>query len=363
MRLADTPQGTLELSTFILPLIDSSVYERLRETILHAEDHRPLLVPQLEPSPILQFSVNLSDEAWQQITKNFTSFFTQYAQVSPAILDDLGPGMHLALHDADPIIALGSGDLMGAFGANILRARGSQMVMIPVMLSILTRPCTVMIETQDTARTAELLRQAAAGWRPPERLIGQEFRISFYQVEDRDAWVWTMDIVGIIKLRFGLEVIDGYLVLRNIPWSAQDRVVATRPSEQNGAQLTLTPAACRLQLPGLFATAADQERRAVMSGLGRLYPLLLTGTGGIATAADLHQRLFGFRPVAPSEDAWQWQDSHIYSSIYGAPQRQRQPAFDPERPFGLLHGVQQMRLNMQLEDAGLRSTVVWKFEP
>ena len=67
MRLSDTPEGTLELETFILPLIDSSVYNRLREAMMHAEDQRPLIVPQLDPSPILQFSVNLSDQAWQQI--------------------------------------------------------------------------------------------------------------------------------------------------------------------------------------------------------------------------------------------------------------------------------------------------------
>ena len=55
VRLSDTPQGTLELTTFILPLIDSSVYNRLREAILHAGDQRPLIVPQLDPSPICSF--------------------------------------------------------------------------------------------------------------------------------------------------------------------------------------------------------------------------------------------------------------------------------------------------------------------
>jgi hypothetical protein len=363
MRLSDTPEGTLELETFILPLVDSSVYNRLREAIMHAEDQRPLIVPQLDPSPILQFSVNLSDQAWQQIAKSFTNYFTRYAHVSPAVLDDLGPGLHLAVHDADPVIALGSGDLLGAFGTNVLRRRGNQMVMIPIMLSVLTRPCTVLIETKDAARTARFLRQAASSWRPPERMGFADFRVSFYQVDDRDAWVWTMDLEGLLKLRFGVEVIDRFLVLRNIPWSAGDRVVTVGQSEQNGAELTLTPAACRLQLPGLFATATDQERRAVMSGLGRLYPLMIGGSTDPATAAEEHQRLFGFRPVLPPEDHWVWQDFDLSSTTYGSPRRQRQPGFDPNRPFGLLHGVQQTQLSMQLEDAGLRSTIVWKFEP
>ncbi len=363
LRLADTPQGTLELTTFILPLIDSSVYDRLRQAILHAESRRPLTVPQLEPAPVLQFSANLSDQSWQQITNGFADFFTRYAQVSPALLDDLGPGLHLAVHDADPVIALGSGDLMGAFGSNVLRNRGSEMIMLPVMLSIFTRPCTVLLETQDAARTTRLLRQAAIGWRPPERLIGREFQVSFYQIADRDEWVWTMDIVGVVKLRFGIEVVDRFLVLRNIPWSADDRIVGSRPSAQNGAQLTLTPAACRLQLPGLFAAAADQERQAVIHALGRLYPLLISGATDPEAAAQEHQRLFGFRPVSPSGDEWVWQDYEVFSSIYGSASRQQQPRFDPNQPFGLLHGVQQMQLSMQLEDTGLRSTVVWKYDP
>ena len=230
--------------------------------------------------------MNLSDDSWQQIARGFADFFTRYAHVSPAVLDDLGPGLHLAVHDADPVIALGSGDLMGAFGTNVLRRRGTEMVMLPIMLSVFTRPCTVLIETKDAARTARMLRQAASSWRPPERIVFADFRVSFYQVDDRDAWVWTMDLEGIVKLRFGVEVIDRFLVLRNIPWSANDRVVTVGPSAQNGAQLTLTPAACRLQLPGLFATATDQERRAVMGGLGRLYPLMIGGIADPEAAAE-----------------------------------------------------------------------------
>lgn len=363
VRLADTADRKLELTTFILPLIDSSIYNGLRQTILHAEDSRSLVVPQLEPSPVLQFSANLSDVAWEQVARGFSEIFERFAHVSPAVLDDLGPSVHLAVHDADPVIALGSGDLLGAFGSNSLRSQGASMMIIPVVASVLTRPCTVLIETKDASNTARLLRQAASGWRTPTQSLGPDFRVSFYQVDDRDSWVWTMDLGGVVKLRLGIEVVDRYLVLRNIPWTASDRVVSTEKAGQNGALLTLRPAACRLQLPGLFATAADQEREAVMAGLGRLYPLTINGTTDPAAAAQQHQLLFGFRPVPPPQDQWLWQDFELSSSVYGSPKRQRQPGYDPQRPFGLLHDVQQLQLNMQLEDSGLRSTIVWKYEP
>jgi hypothetical protein len=33
---------------------------------------------------------------------------------------------------------------------------------------------------------------------------------------------------------------------------------------------------------------------------------------------------------------------------------------DPQRPFGLMQSLESIDLNMQFEDAGLRSTIAWK---
>jgi hypothetical protein len=46
--------------------------------------------------------------------------------------------------------------------------------------------------------------------------------------------------------------------------------------------------------------------------------------------------------------------------VYGSAWRQRQPGFDPARPFGLMQSIESMQLNMQFEDAGLRSKIRWK---
>ena len=358
IRLNDSTGGSLEMETFILPLIDSSIYNNLRTMLLTHEDDQPLEVPQLQPSPILQFSANLREEAWQRTAKDFSFFFQRYAGASPALLDDLGPSLHLAVFDADPVIALGSGDLMGAFGSNILRAGRNGMIMAPIALSLLTRPCTILVETQDAERTARFLRQSASGHFRPD--ADREFNVSFYQIDNRDAWVWTLDVLGVVKLRFGLEVTDKYLVIRNIPWSNNDRIVGTKTAPLHSAGVTVTPAACRLQLPGLFASAADQERRAVVRGLGRLYPLVLSGIADVDSAGEHHQRLFGFRPLHPPSGQWMWEDFQLASSQYGTALRQRQPSYDPERPFGLMQSVETIGLNMQFEDAGLRSKIVWK---
>jgi hypothetical protein len=186
------------------------------------------------------------------------------------------------------------------------------------------------------------------------------FNVSFYQVGDRDEWVWTMDVFGVVKLRYGVEVVGKYLVIRNIPWSSNDRVVSVAPAELNAVMLQANPSACKQQLPGLFAAASDANRQAVMSGLGRLYPFLLSGAKSVDDAMTQHQRLFGFYPRQLGDDQWKWTDYRIVSNDYGEPTRQRQPAFDPQRPFGLMNRIDSLQLNMQFEEDGLRSSVRWR---
>jgi hypothetical protein len=327
--------------------------------LAHEDDATTLSVPIVEPTPVLQFSANLNELAWQQIAGNFSEFFTRYSGASPAMLDDFGPSVHVAIFDADPIIAMGSGDIFGAFGGNVLRGGGNEMLMIPVALSMLTRPCSIIVETTSPERTSQYLRQAALAGISRERRV-RGFNVSFYQVDDRDEWVWTMDLFGVVKLRYGVEVVGKYLVIRNIPWSSDDQVVSVAPVELNGAILQLEPGACEQQLPGLFAAASDANRRAVMAGLGRLYPFMLSGAKNVNDAAAQHERLFGFYPSELGDDRWSWNDFRLISNDYGEPTQQRQPAFDPQRPFGLMNRIDSLQLNMQFEEDGLRSSVRWR---
>lgn len=359
IRLDEVGTKQLELSTFILPLVDNSIYNGLRMILAHQDDETTLSIPIVEPAPVLQFSANLKDLAWQQIAGNFSEFFTRYSGASPAMLDDFGPSVHVAIFDADPIIAMGSGDIFGAFGSDVLRGGGNQMLMLPVALSMLTRPCSIMVETKSPERTSQYLRQAAlAGIDRERRASG--FNVSFYQVGDRDEWVWTTDVFGVVKLRYGVEVVGKYLVIRNIPWSSDDRVVSVSPAELNAAMLQANPSACQQQLPGLYAAAADGNRHAVMAGLGRLYPFLLSGAKSVDDAATQHQRLFGFYPRQLGDDQWTWSNLRLISNDYGEPTQQRQPAFDPQQPFGLMNRIDSLRLNMQFEQDGLRSSVRWR---
>ncbi|MDG2223179.1 MAG: hypothetical protein P8L85_17490 [Rubripirellula sp.] len=361
VRLDEVGSDQLELSTFILPLVDNSIYNGLREVLAHQDDQTTLSVPIVDPAPVLQFSMNLSEKAWEQYAGGFSEFFSRYSGVSSAILDDFGPSAHVAIFDADPIVAWGSGDIFGAFGGQAMRGDGDEMLMLPVALSMFTRPCSIMVETKSPLRTKQYLRQAAIAGGASNRTGGfLDTAVSFYQVGDQDSWVWTLDIVGMVKLRYGVEVVGKYLVIRNIPWSTGDRVVSVSPAELNGAELQANPSACEQQLPALFAAAADGNRRAAMSGLGRLYPFMLAGAESVSEAVNQHQRLYGFYPKPLGNDQWRWADFQMQSDDYGRPTNQRQPGYDPNEPFGLMNQIDSIRLNMQFEEDGLRSSVRWR---
>ena len=358
IRLDESSPQQLEVSTFILPLVDNTIYNALR-TVLEA-DHtaNTLPVPKLQPTPVVKLSLNLSEMTWQDIAETFSELFTSYTGTSAAVLDDLGPSMHLAIFDSDPIIALGSGDVFGAFGSS-MSGINTDMMMIPIALSVFTRPCSIYIETRNPERTAQLLRQAATAFDANEN-ADDDFSAQIFQVGEEQKWVWMMNIAGMIKLRYGVEIVDNYVVIRNIPWSTIEQIVQVKSTELNAASLLVNPGSCIEQMPGLYAAASDANSRVAMSGLARLLPFMIGKNISVKEAMQEHQRLFGFFPKAVQGDQLEWKHQHLISADYGEPLRQRQPAFDPQKPFGLMNQIDFLRLEMQFEDDGLRSSVRWR---
>ncbi len=360
IRIDDDPDGGLEATTFILPLIDNSLYNGLRGA-LTTDVQQPLRVPRLDPEPVLTLSLGLSEPSWRRIVQSLSHLFAMGSPIAPALLDDLGPALHFSLFDADPIIALGSGDVFGAFGGNLAGLPNNEMLWIPIALSVLTRPCSLVIETRDPERTLRFLN-SAAGIRPgTDRRRFDDFRYEFYRIGDRNEWVYALDLAGLLKLRFGIAVMGEFLVVRNLPWSRIDGIVDLTESALPTARLALTPSAGQQQLPGLHASAMEKQRVAAIGGLMRLYPLMLAMGLSAEDAIDLHADWFGFRPVHPQGGSWTGDARSLQSTAFGRPRQQRQPAYRPgDTGFGLLKTIESLNVSMQFEDDGLRTVLQWK---
>jgi hypothetical protein len=361
VRIDDAPDGGMEMTTFILPLVDNSLYNGIKEVLVSGSG-TPLNVPRFSPEPVLVLSLNLGEPSWTKVTEGMAELFERYVHLSPAIMDDFGPAIHMAVFDADPVIALGSGDILGAFGGNMAQFRNAEMVGIPLALSMLTRPCALAIETRDPERSIRFLRQAAAasGGRGERR--EREMAVEFYQVQDRNEWVYSLDIVGMVKLRFGIEIAGKHLIVRNIPWAQGKTLADAQPSPLNAARLAAFPAACVLQRPALYAAAMEKERQAAMQGAARLFPIAYALDLPADKALSMHAALYGFSPVHPEGGTWTGNARGISSSVFGSINRQQQPAFDAAATpqFGLMRRVERLNVSMQFEDDGLRSVLQWK---
>ena len=352
-RLDDAPDGALELSTFILPLIDSQLYNQLRGVLETREKNTPFRVPVVAPEPVFQMSLNLSDSSWVGISSGWGDFFSQYTGISPEMFDLLGPGLHIAVQDADPVISLGTADLFGAFGASTFGARFD--MAIPFALSLLTRPCKIFIELQDPARALTLMRRAAST--SDDR---RGMNVSFRQIEGRDAWIYTLGIPGMATLRLGLEIQNGYLVFSNMPWSGAVTVSRVETRGLNGGAIRVAPDAVRQGLASLFATQAEQDQTAALASMAALLPMLQTLAATPEDAASRYAALFGTTPLHPGKGNFVWANGTLASTQFGSPTQWKAPQFKPELGnFGLFDGATILDLSMQLEQGGLRAVARW----
>ena len=352
--------GKHQLETFILPLIENSLYDSLREMLPSEEEGAPLQVPLIDPKPVALLSLNLREEAWLELMDDFADGMQELLGLDPSILDLVGPDLHLAVQDADPIIAIGSGELSELFGQ--LGGRDGLDMWLP-MVSVLTRPCTIQLGLQDPDEVRSRLLEMAVP--VPKELGGMDFvDSSLHKVTGKDRWILRLSFEGLLTLRFGIEVQDRYLVINNMPFSNEVRVRGHERAPNESAYLTLNPAAGSKQAGSLFSSAAEKARDSALESAASLWPLMMVGAADVAAAQKQHLSLFGFEPLHPGEGTWRWENGDLVSSLYGSVWSLQRPAFDPEgKALGIMGDIAELGLSMQFERDGLRSTVEWRLRP
>ncbi len=362
IRMNQESKRRLEVTTFILPLIDNSIYQALREMIVAGEDGKKLSVPKLKPDPVAQLSLNLKQTIWDVGKNEFIrDFLVKYVGVPPLVAEYLGPDIHIALGDADPIIVMGSGGLNGAFGmvSNSNNRNFSFMRTIPIIVSLLTRPTVIMVGLTNPEAVKFLLHNMATG---PlnNRLMMDLGRGGVYGVSGKDAWLYDLNIQGLMSMRFGIEVTDRFLKISNQPFSYDPEVVSVNNTINNGAALGLSPAAAIQQKPALFASANYQQRRTALAGINLLYPYLVSGTGSVEKATRQVHNQLGFTPVHPGKGKWEWKGGVLKSNVFGYAGKQKLARDVNDEPFGIFQQIERAEINMQFEDDGLRARASWE---
>jgi HEAT repeat protein len=355
-RLDAMDENTWELSTFILPLLDSALYDTVRNAVTRAGSGLHLRVPTLSPTPTLLFSVNLSDSMRLTLVDMLTGVLEQFTTVDPAIFDAFTPTLHVAVQDSTPIVAVGSGDVLGAFSEKLLQMQGFE-PFLPIALSLLSQPSSVLIELADPDAVLEFLRGASSG-----QGRGGEEKGTFHRIKGEDTWIYSVNVFDMVQLHLRVAVENDYLVISNLPWSSKATLAGTTEEPLNGARLELNLAAITQQLPALHTRSYSDYRIAAVDGMGYLYPLLASGMANtVGEALDDHLAVFGFAPVHPGAGEWLWDSGTISSSVFGTPDSPVQPAYVPgDRDFGLFPTLDSVSVSAQLEDTGLRTRIRWR---
>jgi hypothetical protein len=355
IRIDELDDQATEMTTFILPLPESGLYNRVRNALASNESGLRLKVPVMTPAPSLMFSLNLSDDMRLSLSDQLTDLLVEYTSVNPEVFDSIGAGIHLAVRDSTPIVALGGGDIWGALDQEMLRLGGFE-ALLPFLLSVVTQPSTLLIELGDPERVREFLL-AAVTLRAQGGSSGE-----LHKLQDQEAWIYTLNIEDLFQVHLRLEIQSGYLLVSNLPWSAQPEIDRVADTDLNGVMMQLDLDEIERQLPALHTKIFTNYRAASVEGMGYLYPLLVTGVSKtVAEALDDHAEIFGFRPVHPSTGKWSWRDSYLVSSQFGTANYPVQPGYvSGQRDFGLFPSLSALSVNMQLEETGLRAKLRWR---
>ncbi len=346
------------MEVFILPLIDSSIYETLREIFNAHDSNTTFKVPELDPKPVLSLSANISENSWVKVITIF-DFLKSFIGADSAIFDQFGPSFHFILLDGDPIINLGSGDILSSFGGNSSQfLRSGEAFWIPIAFTMLTRPAKIMIELKDTNQTLQFLRETSFANISDESR--RDTHVEFVQVDNKDQWHLNINLFNVLNLRFGLQVKDNFLVLSNLPWSKQENISLKDEKYLNSVLLQLNPGSANQQLPGLFHSALSRMGESNRKSITYLTPLLELNKGDIEKSLQNHRLLFGFTPLHAGDGEWVWTDNQLKSTTFGGVWSKKHPAYKSgDRNFGLLRHFRNLFLSMQFEQDGLRSQIRW----
>jgi hypothetical protein len=342
----------LRIETLILPLVRNSVYQALRQAI--GGDTVDLTLPGVLPTPVTTVGVKLP----QALVRDWVAGSGQQTGVR-SWLEQLGDSLHIALYDSDPLLALGSADLSGAFSGPWLGG-GGDLLLWGLLGSWLTQPTAVFVKLKSAEGALDdLLLEDVLGDLSKHLDFGDSTLEQLGENGSR-GWVYTLNVEGLIRFHLYIRKIYQYLVISNrqINFRADTKPALEAPP----ANAALTVAFDQIQAlaPTLHLHRMQRQRQAVMNNIGRLLPFMLLGAGTAAEAIERQARLYGSRAEHPPGGEWLWQPQtrRLASAVFGSPGQPRVPSYydpDEERgPGGVMDSLKSLEVSLRFAEDGAR---------
>jgi len=348
-----TVSNPLKIETLILPLVQNSIYRNLQGVI----GGKPVTMglPEFTPKPITTLSVNLSTQAKAMLSQ-IMSKRRNDPEFAAELVELLGNSLHIAFYDNDPLVALGSADLIGGFSGQWLRrGRAGNFFALALLGSMLTQPTAVFVELKNPEKLGtleqqgwffeDLLWQMSASW--------ANSKLHLLTGEKENTWVYTYNFEGVIRFHLYLKVIDNYLIIsnQNLNFSKVLQSIKAKPAN---ARLHILPDQIQKMKPELHLHHLQNQQAAAMKNIGRLMPFLLMGAKNPEQASEKYARIYGRQLTQSENEEWHWDpiDNYLENSLFGSPGFAKLPQFLPSKsPFEKL---QAFDLRFLFEEEGAR---------
>nr|WP_320133542.1 hypothetical protein [uncultured Holophaga sp.] len=341
------------LETFILPLIDTSIYRVLGK--LAPPRETPLPVPIWTRPMVAELSLSLPTA---EALKGFRlpKAMTLSDPYLFDLLEQLGTQIHIAFPDAAPILQMGGGAPSGLFSQGPLTGRNRWMMFAPLLLGPLTRPMVVAVELKDPIRAQTALdRMVHVPLTPPGD--SDWFRIQLAR-DEQGRLILSSTVLGMLTQRFSLRVEDRWLVLANDTTLPCPLVQGTGARPPASATLELRPDHLKLGLAAAFQSYVEGEAYRRWSAQRWLAPWL-SGGATVAEAQTACRALLGAAPELPGDALLPGGRLDHPLRDFGSPAAPLLPRL-PEGDFGVLEGIRAFRVEMGFEASGLRTRISWR---
>jgi len=348
----------VRVETLILPLINNSIYDAVR-AMIGGEPAR-LSLPAMQPSPVTYLGFQLPQAALQELEQELFRKSTAI-DLNAALTGQ----MHIALYDAEPIIAFGSADLMGAFSGWFIRGMGRSGVFLygSIIMSLLTQPAAIFMELREGVSVEDWMQHLFS-------LVDFGFGHRTLQPYG-EGWVYTYTLENIVRFHLYLRQEGNYLIIsnRSTPLQAVSETVAAsrlQASAQANALLGIDFSQIQQLAPVLYLHAVQRLPVAWRSAVGQLAPLRWLGVAGRATAQTRLQELYGYRPELPPGSPWPWPENSAWQQAGQSLLPEfKLPAYHDltaeQRRSGPLQDLERLQVSFKLVAEGVR--VVLQLQP
>jgi len=339
----------ISLETVILPLIQNTIYNGLRNFI--GKSAIDLNLDIIYPKPIAIISANI-EKSKQQFFKKLTSSKKSQAYYQEMI-DGLGDSAHFLLFDNTPIVTWGSSDLLGFFSNSMALNRRSSMFLFPIIASLLTQPSAIVLDLKkaDLFKEPKQMKRILYLFKRQTRefLARENFNIN--QISEKDAWVLTWNIEGLIKLHLYLYLTDEHLVISNQPM--QFKFANKSDNAKSQLRLKILPENIAKIKPLFNLHKLESQQKIAFKNALRLMPLLSL-TDNLSDALIKHKQWYGNIPLHPLSGQWSWKKTDVVTSnLFGDFYNPILP-IDFKQKQELFEVIKNMDIGFQFEEEGAR---------